>query len=218
MDEETSKYQSLAQLARELGISRATLYNRSATYEIDYSKLEFTQDELRLLSTRPDPHRGQKRTPKQKHDDELAELRRANNLMLKNLQQQHEEELEHVRDEYQQKFAKLSGDFERTERSLRKGYDQATANSQRTVKELQEEYRIATSDSRDSVRAAAALEIAQIKNQMERDKNDYEHAIRRQKEIIDQQQRELEWLSSVQKNRTKQKFRQERGIRRKIHK
>lgn len=166
MSEETIKYQSMAQLARDLGISRTTIYKRATEYEIDYAKLEFTQDELRLLGTRPDPRRDQKRTPKQKHDDEIADLRRAHNTMLQQLKTQHAIELEKNNNNYQASLDRITKTFEASIRQMRTEYDRDAKQSNRRVREAaaQDLERLKTEHKQQAAANAAELKRLMVEN------------------------------------------------------
>ncbi len=96
---EKVKYQSMAELARELKITRQTLYNRAADHNIDYSDLTFTAEEIELLATRPNPYNQKKR-------EKLSDVKQSYETMITKLKSQHNEKLRKESELYQESLAK----------------------------------------------------------------------------------------------------------------
>lgn len=101
---EKVKYQSMAELARELKITRQTLYNRVADHNIDYSDLTFTAEEIELLATRPNSYN--QKTPRQKQREKLSDVKQSYETMITKLKSQHNEKLRKESELYQESLAK----------------------------------------------------------------------------------------------------------------
>ncbi|MGG5333828.1 helix-turn-helix domain-containing protein [Enterococcus sp. AZ163] len=131
----TITYQSLAELARELGITRQTLYNRLNEHEIDHRTLTFTQDQLRLLQQRKAPINRTSLTPKQKHQAELAAQKETYEKMLATLKEQHEKSLLAAQNTYEKSLEKQQKHLEFLSRFEKRLYDDKLNAAEKEFKE-----------------------------------------------------------------------------------
>ena len=132
-------YHSLAELARELKITRPTLYKRLAEHEIDYADLSFTEEQVRLLRKRNVSSERIRLSPKEKHEAERLEMKENYEQLLATLRVQHEQALQKAQNTYAKQLENQALAFEKATKQLKKQFEALETLRKQTYKEKTEQ-------------------------------------------------------------------------------